>query len=189
MFLLRYFVSNLIGQFQTLFWRVIQEFLLLYWSHQGLEEETAHQQITEIPEAHSGTVSGSGGSYKSLTICKVIWQCGIYLTSFSLWVLKSPLNYKRPLPIFYSLTCRIFINLPQWAMHCSQHLECTVEQNQQSCQPSRCFYPSLEPSSAALSSEVLLANIYRLKHWTLILTSVLLLVGPMVSQVRFTEFN
>ena len=33
-------------------------------------------------------------------------------------------------------------------MHCSRHLGCSVEQNQQSRQPSRCVYPSPEPSSA-----------------------------------------
>ena len=43
---------------------------------------------------------------------------------------------------------QIRIDLPLWAMHCSRHLGCSVEQNQQSRQPSRCVYPSPEPSSA-----------------------------------------
>lgn len=113
-----------------------KEFLLLYWSHQGLEEETA-----KVHKAHSGTVSGSVGSYQPLTICKVIWQRGFYLTSFSLWNLNPKRQNSRPLPLFYLLICGIFINPLQWAMHCSQHSGCTVEQNQQSCQPSRCLYP------------------------------------------------
>lgn len=51
-------------------------------------------------------------------------------------------------------------------MHCSQHSGCTVEQNQQSCQPSRCSY-LLPGAFIGLSFCWSTAcQHYRLRHWT-----------------------
>lgn len=73
-------------------------------------------------------------------------------------------------------------------MHCSQHSACTVEQNQQSCQPSRCSYP-LPGAFICLSSRWSTARRHhRLRRWTKFSRLYSCVWGPWLHRLDFQSW-
>lgn len=138
-------------------------------------------------------MSRSVESHKSLTICKVIWQNGVYLASFSLWILESHLITTGRIPV----PCQSFIHsfVKYYSFPSVGHAQSMVLGMRCWTKPTKlsALIVLISLPGAFISLSFLWSTVrqhLQVDTLNLSLTSVPLCAVPIVSQVRFTvELN